>query len=142
MKSFKICIDKSFLTLFITVCNLHLRVRAFFTILFHLYLFLIIIYLFIFVANYRSLWAVLTFKDLGAQKIYIPTLCCISLRSLPMFKRMEMSEGGGPLPLVFQYLILMIWRLCDLNLVMISSLHWLQNAKTLKLGCLFFRHFM
>ena len=31
-------------------------------------------------------------------------------------------KGGEPLPLVFQYLILMISRPCDLNLVMISSL--------------------
>ena len=33
-----------------------------------------------------------------------------------------MREGGLPLPLAFQYLILMIRRACDLNLVMISSL--------------------
>ena len=33
-----------------------------------------------------------------------------------------MREGGLPLPLAFQYLILMIWRAFDLSLVMISSL--------------------
>ena len=33
-----------------------------------------------------------------------------------------MREGGLALPLAFQYLILMIWRLCGLTLVMISSL--------------------
>ena len=33
-----------------------------------------------------------------------------------------MREGGGPLPLAFQYLILLILGPCDLNLVMISSL--------------------
>ena len=33
-----------------------------------------------------------------------------------------MREGGRPLPLAFQYLIFMIYRPCDLNLVMISSL--------------------
>ena len=33
-----------------------------------------------------------------------------------------MREGGEPLPLVFQHLIFMIRRPCDLNLVMISSL--------------------
>ena len=33
-----------------------------------------------------------------------------------------MKEGVEPLPLTFQYLILMLWRPCDLNLVMISSL--------------------
>ena len=32
-----------------------------------------------------------------------------------------MKEGGLPLPLAFQYLILMIGRACDLNLVMKSS---------------------
>ena len=39
-----------------------------------------------------------------------------------VFQRAGMREGGLPLPLAFQYLILMIWRACDLNLVMISSL--------------------
>ena len=44
------------------------------------------------------------------------------LRSkMPMFQWAGMREGGEPLPLAFQYLILMI-RPCDLNLVMISSL--------------------
>ena len=33
-----------------------------------------------------------------------------------------MRDGGGPLPLAFQYLIIMIERPCDLNLVLISSL--------------------
>ena len=33
-----------------------------------------------------------------------------------------MREGGLPLPLAFQYLILMIRRDCDLDLVMISLL--------------------
>ena len=33
-----------------------------------------------------------------------------------------MREGGRPLPLAFQYLILMIKRPCDLNLVIITSL--------------------
>jgi hypothetical protein len=32
------------------------------------------------------------------------------------------NERGGPLPLAFQYLILMIKRPCDLNLAMIYSL--------------------
>ena len=31
-------------------------------------------------------------------------------------------EGGLPLPLAFQYLIFMVCRACDLNLVMISLL--------------------
>ena len=33
-----------------------------------------------------------------------------------------MSEGGKPLPLAFQYMIFMVYRPCDLNLVMISLL--------------------
>ena len=33
-----------------------------------------------------------------------------------------MREGGKPLPLAFQYLIFMVCRACDLNLVMISLL--------------------
>ena len=41
---------------------------------------------------------------------------------MPLFQRVGLREGGKPLPLAFQYLILMIWRPCDLNLVMISSL--------------------
>ena len=41
---------------------------------------------------------------------------------MAIFWRAGMREGGLPLPLAFQYLILMIWKACDLNLVMISSL--------------------
>ena len=79
--------------------------------------------------------------------IYRNTMCCISLRSLaclwskmPMFQREVMKEGEEPLPLACQYLILMIWRPCDLTLVMISLLD--QNANILELGCPFFSHFM
>ena len=61
--------------------------------------------------------------------LVICTLCCKYLGSLaclyikmPMFQRVGLREGGKPLPIAFQYLILMIWRPCDLNLVMISSL--------------------
>ena len=57
------------------------------------------------------------------------TLCCIYLHSLAclwsemsMFQWAGMREGGESLPLAFQYLIFMIWRHRDLNLVMISSL--------------------
>ena len=46
-------------------------------------------------------------------------LCWISLFSLwskmPMFQRMGMRQGGEPLPLAFQNLILMIWRPWDLK---------------------------
>ena len=46
-------------------------------------------------------------------------------RFLYIFQR----KGGLLLPLFFQYIILMIWRACDLNLIMIYSL-----AKTLNLA--------
>ena len=39
-----------------------------------------------------------------------------------MFQRAGMRKGGEPLLLAFQYMILMIWRPCDLDLVLISSL--------------------
>jgi hypothetical protein len=39
-----------------------------------------------------------------------------------MLQREGMGEGGKPLPLAFQHLILMVERPCDLNLVMIPSL--------------------
>ena len=51
-----------------------------------------------------------------------------------------MREGGVSLPLAFQYLILLIWRPWNLNLVMISSLA--SKFHDLKLECLFFSHFM
>ena len=41
---------------------------------------------------------------------------------MPRFQRLGMRKGGEPLPQAFQYLILMIYRPCDLNLVIISSL--------------------
>ena len=39
---------------------------------------------------------------------------------MAIFRRAGIREGGLPLPLAFQYLILLIWRPYDLNLVMIS----------------------
>ena len=47
---------------------------------------------------------------------------CLFMSKMSMFQRAGMREGGLPLPPAFQYLILMIRRACDLNLVMISSL--------------------
>ena len=44
------------------------------------------------------------------------------VKCLGMFWRAGMRKGGKPLPLAFQYLIFMVKRPCDLNLVMISSL--------------------
>ena len=47
-----------------------------------------------------------------------------------------MREGGKPLPLAFQYLIFMVERPCDLNLVMISSLA--SKCKDFKVEMSFF----
>ena len=51
----------------------------------------------------------------------LPRVACLWSK-MPLFQGAGMKEGGEPLPLAFQYLILMIWRHCDLNLVIISSL--------------------
>ena len=56
----------------------------------------------------------------SGQKCFIRVACLWS--KMPMLQRAGMREGGEPLPLAFQYLIPMIWRPCDLNLVMISSM--------------------
>ena len=55
--------------------------------------------------------------------------CCKSMRSsaclpckMPMFLRVGMREGEGPLPLAFQYLICTTKGTFDLNLAVISSL--------------------
>ena len=75
----------------------------------------------------------------------ICTLCCKSIRSsailwckMPMFWRAGMREGGKPLPLAFQYLIFMVWRPCDLNLAMVSSLA--TKCQHFKLGGLQFHY--
>ena len=39
-----------------------------------------------------------------------------------MFPRAGMKDGGLPLSVAFQYLILVVRRACDLNLAMTSSL--------------------
>ena len=41
---------------------------------------------------------------------------------MAIFRRAGIREGGLPLQLAFHYLIFMILRACDLNLVMISLL--------------------
>ena len=60
---------------------------------------------------------------------------------MPMFQRAGMKKGGLPVPPTFEHLILMIWKACDLNLVL-WYLHWLQNSKSLNLEWLFFSRFM
>ena len=57
-----------------------------------------------------------------------------------MFQRVGMREGGEPLPLAVQYLILLIQRPCDLILVMISLLA--SKCHDFKVGMPFFSHFM
>ena len=66
-------------------------------------------------------WIYLAYLETTVMCIIVRRLACLWSK-MPMFKRAGMREGGEPLPLAFQYLILMIWRPCDLNLVMISSL--------------------
>jgi hypothetical protein len=51
----------------------------------------------------------------------LPRVAC-SWSKMPMLWRVGMRKRGVPLPLAFQYLILMIWRPWDLNFVMICSL--------------------
>ena len=41
---------------------------------------------------------------------------------MPMFQRAGMKKGGLLLPPAFKCLILMTWKACDVNLVMIFSL--------------------
>ena len=62
-------------------------------------------------------------------KITVCTLCCKCLGSFAflwckmyMFLRAGMRERGKLLPLTFQYLIFMVQRPCDLNLVLMFSL--------------------
>ena len=50
-----------------------------------------------------------------------------------------MRDGELPLPLAFQYLIFMIWRACDSNLVMISSLA--SKCQDFKVGMPIFQPF-
>ena len=49
---------------------------------------------------------------------------------IAIFRRAGMREGGLPLPLAFQYLILMTKRACDLNLVRRSSYNKNQILKS------------
>ena len=56
----------------------------------------------------------------SGSKCLVRVACLWS--KMTMFKRAGLKEGGLPLPPAFQYLILLIWRACNLNLVIISSL--------------------
>ena len=58
---------------------------------------------------------------------------------MAIIRRAGMREGGLPLPLAFQYLILMIRRACDLNLVMISLLA--SKCQVCKVGMTIFQLF-
>ena len=51
---------------------------------------------------------------------------------MSMFQKLEIRDAGLPLPPAFQYLILMIWRDCDLNLVKyhIFTVFKMPRAKT------------
>ena len=56
----------------------------------------------------------------SGQKCFVWIACLWS--KMHMLQRAGIREGGEPFPQAFQYLILMIWRPWDLNLVMISLL--------------------
>ena len=68
----------------------------------------------------------------------LPRVACLWSK-MPMFERARMREGGEPLPLAFSYSILMIWRPCDLNLVMISSVA--SKCQDFKVGMPVFQPF-
>ena len=74
-----------------------------------------------------SIWS-LDYSKKVLLKVRLKTLwhhkhtpCCKCIGSLAYVPEVGI-EGGKPLPQAFQFLIPMIWRSCDLNLVMISSL--------------------
>ena len=58
---------------------------------------------------------------------------------MAIFRRAGIREGGLPLSLPFQYLIFMIWRTCDLNLVMMSLLA--SKKQVFKIGMTVFQLF-
>ena len=68
----------------------------------------------------------------------LPRVACLWSK-VPMFQGAGMNKGGELSPLAFQYLILMIWRHCDLNLVMISLLA--SNCQDFKVGMPVFQPF-
>ena len=74
-------------------------------------------------SNWSKLWK--TFKFKISLWIHWPSKCLVRVACLwskiPMIQRAGMREGGLPLLPAFQYLILMTWRSCDLNFVMISK---------------------
>ena len=66
-------------------------------------------------------------------------LACLYCKIMPMFQRTGMREGGKPLPLTFQYLILMINKPYDLNLVIISLMA--SKCQDFKIGMPSFQPF-
>ena len=58
---------------------------------------------------------------------------------IAIFQMTGKREGELPLPPAFQYLILMIWRACDSNLVMISSMS--SKYQVFKVGMTLFQLF-
>ena len=66
-------------------------------------------------------WINSVYTLLHIHYTYLHSWACLWIKIL-MFQWAGMRKGEKPLPLAFRYLILMIWRPCDFNLVMISSL--------------------
>ena len=78
------------------------------------------------------------FTNTLGTEIFIQRVACLWSK-MPMFQRAGMKEGGEPHQVAFQYLILMVWRPCDLNLVMISSLA--SKCQDFKVGMPVFQPF-
>ena len=79
-------------------------------------------------------------SSFGQRSQYIQyTVMCIIDHCLAYFLDDGYEGRRGPLPLAFQYLIVIIWRPCDFNLVMISSVA--SKWQHFKLGGLQF-HFI
>ena len=73
-----------------------------------------------FVVDFLDFWTQFFSGIYSGQKC-LPRMACLWSK-MSMFQRAGMREGGEPPQLAFQYLILMVWRYFDLNLVSISLL--------------------
>ena len=67
----------------------------------------------------KALFSIPQFNIHMGQTCFV-WVACHEVKCLCSIGR-EWGREGGPLPLAFQYFVLLIWRPCDLNLVMLSS---------------------
>ena len=103
---------RSYLAFIIGAINLHQLISSFF-------LELILPVFYVLNDLYFLLRNTLIFMHLHSGSKCLPKVACLWSK---MFQRVGMKEGGLPPPPAFPYLIPMVWRACDLNLVMITSL--------------------